>query len=411
MANNNIDSNFREDIINLIDERLDTLYKTLGGNDNIGDYKRLSEILKNYTDKDATELTAFDIKGMTDEEYRDILTIIGIPAQSTSLMIRQYRVFSQCLEDRNNMQEFNQALDYLNMMATKVCEYATEFKTISAGREDFAKNESDKLLSLKQILSDETNSVILNVSEIDQVIGDLGLTTTQRWKILKLIANHNNSSLPGRVTDLETYKKVSESQKYVIKYLEFAELVKDYINKNGIDVDTVPITAQKICELYEIPNKSIVTNIVIGVVSGAYYKEYQNRLASIDPFAEDVKKDINRLCSFVVTDQQIKLENAEIIVKKRFNEIIEAISTGEDIFSYSDIYLSDYTDEESYEQAKNKKCLPIAYSIAQTLDTYNSERTGVKEKAEAMKMISSLVDAHEDVASKQFTPNIMRAVA
>ena len=408
MANNNIDSNFREEIISLIDERLDTLYKTLGGNDNIGDYKRLTEILKNYTDKDATELTAFDIKGMTDVDYQDLLRIIGVPEQSTSLMLRQYKVYSKSLDDRTSPQEFNEALDYLNLISTKVCEYANEFKTMSAGREDFAKNESDKLLKIKQILSDETNSVIFDIEELDNSLGELGITTNQRWNILKLIANHNNESLPGRITDLETYKKVLESQKYVNKYLEFSELVKDYINKNGIDVDTVPLTAQSICAMYDIPNVSIVINIVVGVVSGAYYKEYQNRLAAIDQFAEDVKRDINRLCSFIVPEQQIKLDNAEAIVKRKYNQIIEAINNEEDIFSYNDIYLSDYTDEESYEQAKSKKCLPIVYSLAQTLDTYNSERTGVKEKSEAMQMINSLVDANNEIEEKRFTPNIMR---
>jgi hypothetical protein len=409
MAYDNLEQNFRDDIVKEIDIRLDALYKTLGGNNNAGDFKRLSEILRNYTDKDATELTAFDIKGMTDSDYQEILTIIGVPAQSTSLMLRQYKVYSKSLDDRNSPQEFNEALDYLNLISTKVCEYANEFRTISAGREDYAKNESDKLIALKQILQDETNSVILNLDEIDNTLGDLGITTKQRWQVLELVADHNVKSLPGRVADLETYKKVSEAQKYVNKYLEFAELVKDYINKNGIDVDTVPLTSEKICALYEIPNKNIVTNIVVGVVSGAYYKEYQERLATIDPFAEDVKRDINRLCSFIVSDQRIKLDNAELIVKNKYNQIIEAINNEEDIFSYSDIYLSDYTDEESYEQAKAKKCLPIVYSLAQTLDTYNSERTGVKEKAEAMQMINSLVDANNDIEDKRFTPNLMRA--
>ncbi len=409
MAYDNSEQNFRDDIVKEIDIRLDALYKTLGGNNNAGDFKRLSEILRNYTDKDATELTAFDIKGMTDSDYQEILTIIGVPAQSTSLMLRQYKVYSKSLDDRNSPQEFNEALDYLNLISTKVCEYANEFRTISAGREDYAKNESDKLITLKQILQDETNSVILNLDEIDNTLGDLGITTKQRWQVLELVADHNVKSLPGRVADLETYKKVSEAQKYVNKYLEFAELVKDYINKNGIDVDTVPLTSEKICALYEIPNKNIVTNIVVGVVSGAYYKEYQERLATIDPFAEDVKRDINRLCSFIVSDQRIKLDNAELIVKNKYNQIIEAINNEEDIFSYSDIYLSDYTDEESYEEAKAKKCLPIVYSLAQTLDTYNSERTGVKEKAEAMQMINSLVDANNDIEDKRFTPNLMRA--
>jgi hypothetical protein len=409
MAYDNLEQNFRDDIVKEIDIRLDALYKTLGGNNNAGDFKRLSEILRNYTDKDATELTAFDIKGMTDSDYQEILTIIGVPAQSTSLMLRQYKVYSKSLDDRNSPQEFNEALDYLNLISTKVCEYANEFRTISAGREDYAKNESDKLIALKQILQDETNSVILNLDEIDNTLGDLGITTKQRWQVLELVADHNVKSLPGRVADLETYKKVSEAQKYVNKYLEFAELVKDYINKNGIDVDTVPLTSEKICALYEIPNKNIVTNIVVGVVSGAYYKEYQERLATIDPFAEDVKRDINRLCSFIVSDQRIKLDNAELIVKNKYNQIIEAINNEEDIFSYSDIYLSDYTDEESYEEAKAKKCLPIVYSLAQTLDTYNSERTGVKEKAEAMQMINSLVDANNDIEDKRFTPNLMRA--
>ena len=409
MAYDNSEQNFRDDIVKEIDIRLDALYKTLGGNNNAGDFKRLSEILRNYTDKDATELTAFDIKGMTDSDYQEILTIIGVPAQSTSLMLRQYKVYSKSLDDRNSPQEFNEALDYLNLISTKVCEYANEFRTISAGREDYAKNESDKLITLKQILQDETNSVILNLDEIDNTLGDLGITTKQRWQVLELVADHNVKSLPGRVADLETYKKVSEAQKYVNKYLEFAELVKDYINKNGIDVDTVPLTSEKICTLYEIPNKNIVTNIVVGVVSGAYYKEYQERLATIDPFAEDVKRDINRLCSFIVSDQRIKLDNAELIVKNKYNQIIEAINNEEDIFSYSDIYLSDYTDEESYEEAKAKKCLPIVYSLAQTLDTYNSERTGVKEKAEAMQMINSLVDANNDIEDKRFTPNLMRA--
>jgi hypothetical protein len=409
MAYDNLEQNFRDDIVKEIDIRLDALYKTLGGNNNAGDFKRLSEILRNYTDKDATELTAFDIKGMIDSDYQEILTIIGVPAQSTSLMLRQYKVYSKSLDDRNSPQEFNEALDYLNLISTKVCEYANEFRTISAGREDYAKNESDKLISLKQILQDETNSVILNLDEIDNTLGDLGITTKQRWQVLELVADHNVKSLPGRVADLETYKKVSEAQKYVNKYLEFAELVKDYINKNGIDVDTVPLTSEKICALYEIPNKNIVTNIVVGVVSGAYYKEYQERLATIDPFAEDVKRDINRLCSFIVSDQRIKLDNAELIVKNKYNQIIEAINNEEDIFSYSDIYLSDYTDEESYEEAKAKKCLPIVYSLAQTLDTYNSERTGVKEKAEAMQMINSLVDANNDIEDKRFTPNLMRA--
>ena len=409
MAYDNSEQNFRDDIVKEIDIRLDALYKTLGGNNNAGDFKRLSEILRNYTDKDATELTAFDIKGMTDSDYQEILTIIGVPAQSTSLMLRQYKVYSKSLDDRNSPQEFNEALDYLNLISTKVCEYANEFRTISAGREDYAKNESDKLITLKQILQDETNSVILNLDEINNTLGDLGITTKQRWQVLELVADHNVKSLPGRVADLETYKKVSEAQKYVNKYLEFAELVKDYINKNGIDVDTVPLTSEKICALYEIPNKNIVTNIVVGVVSGAYYKEYQERLATIDPFAEDVKRDINRLCSFIVSDQRIKLDNAELIVKNKYNQIIEAINNEEDIFSYSDIYLSDYTDEESYEEAKAKKCLPIVYSLAQTLDTYNSERTGVKEKAEAMQMINSLVDANNDIEDKRFTPNLMRA--
>ena len=409
MAYDNVEQNFRDDIVKEIDIRLDALYKTLGGNNNAGDFKRLSEILRNYTDKDATELTAFDIKGMTDSDYQEILTIIGVPAQSTSLMLRQYKVYSKSLDDRNSPQEFNEALDYLNLISTKVCEYANEFRTISAGREDYAKNESDKLIALKQILQDETNSVILNLDEIDNTLGDLGITTKQRWQVLELVADHNVKSLPGRVADLETYKKVLEAQKYVNKYLEFAELVKDYINKNGIDVDTVPLTSEKICALYEIPNKNIVTNIVVGVVSGAYYKEYQERLATIDPFAEDVKRDINRLCSFIVSDQRIKLDNAELIVKNKYNQIIEAINNEEDIFSYSDIYLSDYTDEESYEEAKAKKCLPIVYSLAQTLDTYNSERTGVKEKAEAMQMINSLVDANNDIEDKRFTPNLMRA--
>ena len=409
MAYDNLESNFRDDIVKEIDIRLDALYKTLGGNNNASDYKRLSEILKNYTDKDATELTAFDIKGMTDSDYQEILTIIGVPAQSTTLMLRQYKVYSKSLDDRNSPQEFNEALDYLNLISTKVCEYANEFKTISAGREDYAKNESDKLIALKQILQDETNSVILNLDEIDSTLGELGITTKQRWQTLELVADHNVQSLPGRVADLETYKKVLEAQKYVNKYLEFAELVKDYINKNGIDVDTVPLTSEKICAMYDIPNKNIVTNIVVGVVSGAYYKEYQERLATIDPFAEDVKRDINRLCSFIVSDQRIKLDNAEIIVKNKYHQIIEAINNEEDIFSYSDIYLSDYTDEQSYEEAKAKKCLPIVYSLAQTLDTYNSERTGVKEKAEAMQMINSLVDANNDIEDKRFTPNLMRA--
>ena len=95
MAYDNSEQNFRDDIVKEIDIRLDALYKTLGGNNNAGDFKRLSEILRNYTDKDATELTAFDIKGMTDSDYQEILTIIGVPAQSTSLMLRQYKVYSK----------------------------------------------------------------------------------------------------------------------------------------------------------------------------------------------------------------------------------------------------------------------------------------------------------------------------
>jgi hypothetical protein len=409
MATNNIDSNFRDLIIKEIDIRIDALYKTLGGTNSASEFKKLNEILRNYTDKDATELTAFDIKGMSDSDYQEILKIIGVPTQSTTLMLRQYKVYSQSLDDRNNYQLFNEALDYLNMISTRICEYANDFKTITADREDYTKAETDKLLTLKDILSDQTNSVILNLDEIDEILGTLGITTKQRWQVLELVAQHNVQSLPGRVADLETYKKVSDAQKYVNKYLEFAELVKDYVNKNGIDVDTVPLTADKICALYEIPNKSVVINIIIGVVSGAYYKEYQNRLASIDPSAEDVKKDINRICSFVVSDQRIKLDNAEILVRNKYGQIIEAIDNNEDIFSYSDIYLSDYTDEESYEKAKAKKCLPIIYSLAQTLDTYNSERTGVKEKAEAMRMITSLVDANNDIEDKRFTPSLMRA--
>jgi hypothetical protein len=69
-------------------------------------------------------------------------------------MLRQYKVYSKSLDDRNSPQEFNEALDYLNLISTKVCEYANEFRTISAGREDYAKNESDKLIALKQILQD-----------------------------------------------------------------------------------------------------------------------------------------------------------------------------------------------------------------------------------------------------------------
>lgn len=402
MENINIDKN---NIIQEIDSRIDALYSSLGNN-NASDFKRLTEILKDYTDKDATELTAFDIKGMKDEDYQELLTIIGVNAQSLSLMTRQYRVYSELLENRTSPMEFNEALDYLNLISTKICEYASEFRTISMDREDFAKSEADKLLNIKKILSDETNSVITDIKEIDDTLGTLGITTKERWKILEQIADHNVKSLPGRVADLETYKKVQSSQKYVNQYLEFAEIVKNYINKNGIDVDTIPLTAKEICEVYEIPNVDVVTNIIVGVLSGSYYKEYQERLAKVDPFAQDVKRDIDRICSFKISDQAIRLGEAEIIVRNQYSSIIDAINNEEDIFSYNDIYLSDYGDEYTYEEAKGKKMLPIVYSLAQTLDTYHSERTSVKEKAEALQMINSLTEAYHDINERRFTQKL-----
>ncbi len=402
MENISIDKN---NIIQEIDTRIDALYSSLG-NSNTGDYKRLIEILKNYTDKDATELTAFDIKGMTDGDYQELMTIIGVDPNSLTLMTRQYRVYSSILENRTSPMEFNEALDYLNLISTKICEYANDFRMVSMDREDFAKTEADKLLNIKMIISDETNSVITDIKEIDDTLGTLGITTKERWKILEHVADHNVKSLPGRVADLETYKKVQSSQKYVNQYLEFAEIVKDYINKNGVDVDTIPLTARQICEAYELPNIDLVTNIIVGVLSGAYYKEYQERLAKVDPFAQDVKRDIDRICSFKISDQAIRLSEAEIIVKSQYGSIINAINNEEDIFSYNDIYLSDYGDEETYEEAKGKKMLPIVYSLAQTLDTYNSERTSVKERAEALQMINSLTEAYHDINDRRFTQKL-----
>ena len=398
--------NFELDILKDIDIRIDALYQSLG-NDNTKDYKRLVEILHNYTEKDATELTAFDIAGISEADYAEILGIIGIRPENNMLMVRQYTVYSRALETKENREDFAAALDYLNIISTKICQYANEFKSVSFAREEFTDAQIKKFTDLKNILNHESTSMISNVDEIEKTLDDLGTPTEQRWKVLKQIAQDNLKLLPGRVADLETYNKVKASQKYANNFLEVAMVVKDYINKEGIDVDTVPLTATKICELYEIPNIDVITNIIVGVVSASYYKEYQNRLANLDPTAEEVKKDINRLCRFLIDDQTIRLHEAEQIVKINYDSLMQAIRNEEDIFSYNDIYLSEFNDEETYEQAKSKKVLPIVYSLGQTIDTYNSEKTGVKAKAEAQGMISSLVEAYHDVNDRRFTPKLV----
>ena len=402
MANDN----FELDILKDIDIRIDALYQSLG-NDNTKDYKRLVEILHNYTEKDATELTAFDIAGISESDYAEILGIIGIRPENNMLMVRQYSVYSRALEEKENREDFAAALDYLNIISTKICQYANEFKSVSFAREEFTDTQIRKFTDLKNILNHESTSMVTNVEEIEKTLDDLGAPTEQRWKVLKQIAQDNLKILPGRVADLETYNKVKASQKYANNFLEVAMVVKDYINKEGIDVDTVPLTAAKICELYEIPNVDVITNIIVGVVSASYYKEYQNRLANLDPLAEEVKKDISRLCRFLIDDQTIRLHEAEQIVKTNYNSLMDAIKNEEDIFSYNDIYLSEFNDEETYEQAKSKKVLPIVYSLGQTIDTYNSEKTGVKAKAEAQSMINSLTEAYHDINDRRFTPKLV----
>ena len=399
-------NNFEAEILKDIDIRIDALYQSLG-NDNTKSYKKLVEILRNYTDKDATELTAFDIKGINEMDYAEILSILGINPANNMLMVRQYTVYSRALEEKNNPEDFAAALDYLNIISTKICQYASEFKSVSLAREDYTDSQIRKFTDLKNVINHDSTSIVSNVKEIEATMDELGTPTEQRWKVLKGIAQDNLKILPGRVADLETYNKVKSSQKYANNYLEIAMVVKDYINKNGIDVDTVPLTAAEICRIYEIPNIDIITNIIVGVVSASYYKEYQNRLASLDPTAEEVKKDINRLCRFLIDDQTIRLHEAEQIVKTNYNSLMEAIKNEEDIFSYNDIYLSEFTDEETYEQAKSKKVLPIVYSLGQTIDTYNSEKTGVKAKAEAQGMINSLTEAYHDINDRRFTPKLV----
>lgn len=401
-----VTDNQENDLLKDIDVRINALYQSLG-NDNTKDYKRLVEILRNYTDKDATELTAFDIKGISESEYAEILNIIGIRPENNMLMVRQYTVYSRALDDKDNREDFAAALDYLNIVATKICQYANEFKSVSFAREEFTDAQIKKFNDLKEVLNHESTAIISDVKQVEETLDELGAPTEQRWKVLKGIAEDNLKLLPGRVADLETYNKVKASQKYANNFLEVAMVVKDYINKEGIDVDTVPLTAQKICEVYEIANVDVITNIIVGVVSASYYKEYQNRLASLDPTAEEVKKDINRLCRFLIDDQTIRLHEAEQIVKTNYNSLMEAIRNEEDIFSYNDIYLSEFNDEETYEQAKSKKVLPIVYSLGQTIDTYNSEKTGVKAKAEAQGMINSLTEAYHDINDRRFTPKLV----
>ena len=128
--------NFELDILKDIDIRIDALYQSLG-NDNTKDYKRLVEILHNYTEKDATELTAFDIAGISEADYAEILGIIGIRPENNMLMVRQYTVYSRALETKENREDFAAALDYLNIISTKICQYANEFKSVSFAREEF----------------------------------------------------------------------------------------------------------------------------------------------------------------------------------------------------------------------------------------------------------------------------------
>jgi len=402
MDNNNFDAEILKDI----DIRIDALYQSLG-NDNTRDYKRLVEILRNYTDKDATELTAFDIKGINENEYSEILSILGINPENNMLMVRQYTVYSRALEEKNNTEDFAAALDYLNIISTKICQYASEFKSVSMAREDYTDSQIKKFTDLKNIINHDSTSIVSDIKSIEDTLEELGTPIENRWKILEGIANDNIKILPGRVADLETYNKVKASQKYANNYLEVAMVIKDYINKEGIDVDTVPLTAAKICELYEIPNVDVITNIIVGVVSASYYKEYQDRLANIDPTAEEVKKDINKLCRFLIDDQTIRLHEAEQIVKDNYNLLMNAIKNEEDIFAKNNIILSDYNDEENYNRAKAEKMIPIVYSLGQTIDTYNSEKTGVKAKAEALSMINSLVEAYHDINDRRFTPKLV----
>lgn len=404
--NNMSEQNYVDEILTSIDMMLDSLYQSLG-NSNNADYKELLEIINRYTDKDTTDLTAFDLKNMSNVDYSRLLSIIGVDESKIFLAVRQFNVFSKALEDRSNMQEFNDALDYLSRIATKVCDFSNEFKTMTTGREDFAKNQSDNLLYLKQVITSDASTEIPDVKRIDDTLGDLGVSLKTRTKALTKIGSDIASSAPARVTDMETQKKVKSSQKYCNQYLEFAKLVADYINKNGLDVDTVPLTAENICKIYDIQNIELVTNIIVGVASAAYFKEYQERLANIDPSAEEVRKEIERLCSFLVSDQAIRISEAEVIVKNKYGRIIEALNNNEDIFSYNDIYLSDYTDEESYNEAKAKKEMPIVYSLAQTLDTYNLPTTGVKDKSEASQMINSLLEADRELDERKFTQKLV----
>ena len=76
-------------------------------------------------------------------------------------MVRQYTVYSRALEEKENREDFAAALDYLNIISTKICQYANEFKSVSFAREEFTDTQIKKFTDLKNILNHESSSMVI----------------------------------------------------------------------------------------------------------------------------------------------------------------------------------------------------------------------------------------------------------
>lgn len=238
----------------------------------VSQVKSLEEMIKKSTLKEIGEINGDDLSLISEENYKKITEIVNFNDNEDNLnkfisRAVNNKLYAKLLLDGKVDDEIsakrNEAKEWLDKQANYIKEFIIEFKT---SNENYLNNLklSDDLYQkyLTYFENNELTEQLLNITEFNDVLKKSGLIMSEKWQLLKYIAqknislgrNNKNTSLMSEIKNLldeegKILDGISEEQlDFCISLIDMPE---NDVKKLNLSNDVL-IKYQKIPILYNI---------------------------------------------------------------------------------------------------------------------------------------------------------------
>ena len=269
--------------------------------------------------------------------------------------------------------------------------YIEEYNTVKDTHEENSASETNIYKKYIKLLSEDNTELFTDYEELDDLMSELGVSVSDKWKIIAYLDNKNIKNNLNSIFTINLNSKLIVLNKLYLSDEDMKNDINEYVKDKNIDIDMIPELANRIAESKY--NKDEVKNALATIILNELFQQLLE-----DGDYSIIEEMVNNTFKYIDNYEDSVIAPCQNIIVEYEDLLNEEINKGNDINTYMNISIDDI-DNLVNDRAKavTLKRLPIIKSIKETLDNMKECDRSSDEYIDYIRLLSNLNEAYKEI--------------